>query len=197
MPSRSKVKDEDGFTIIEVLVAAFILVLAALAVFMTLAAAVRNAQRGKETQVGISFAQREMEKVRALPYSQLAMKTAPGTSTEATNPNSRVSGTSFDLDRGGTTANATMAISTSGEITPFSENATVGGTKVNVYRYVVWRKDTAYCATGTNSEKESCKNSQNYKTVIIAVRPSQPGNVAYKRGYYELQSDFVDPSATP
>lgn len=191
---RDRIRSEDGFTIVEVLVAAMIMVIGALAVFMTFSAAVRNVQRGKESQVGISVAQREMEKIRALPYEKIAMKTTPANSAEATNPNNRVSGSTFNLKRSGTSEYATMVVSASGEVEPASTAFSVGGTTVTVYRYVVWRKDAVYCATGTNAETESCKNGQNFKRVIIAVRPNQPGNVAYKRGYYELQSDFVNPT---
>jgi len=187
-------REEDGFTIIEILVAAFILVLGSLAVFQTLSASVHNVQRGREAQVGLSVAQREMEKIRALPFEKIALKTTPVNSTETSNPNNRVSGSTFNLKRSGSSEFATMVVSSSGEVEPTSSAFSVGGTKVTVYRYVVWRKDTAYCATGTNSEKESCKTGQNYKRVVIDVLPSKPGNVTNTRSYYELQSDFVNPN---
>lgn len=189
-----RLKQEEGFTIIEILVAAFILVLGALAVFMTFSAAVRNVQRGRDTQASISVAQREMEKIRALPYEKILLKSTPTNSAETSNPNNRVSGSTFNLKRSGTSEYATLAISSSGEVEPTTSAFSVGGTKVTVYRYVVWRKDVAYCATGTNSEKESCKTGQNYKRVIIAVLPSKTGNLNGTRSYYELQSDFANPS---
>jgi len=189
-----KLQAEEGFTIIEVLIAAVILVAGALAVFMTFSAAVHNVQRGRDTQAAISVAQREMEKVRSLPYEKILLKSTPVTSADANNPNNRVSGTTFNLKRTGTAENATMAVSSSGEVEPVSSAFSVGGTNVTVYRYVVWRKDAAFCATGTNGEKESCKAGQNYKRVIIAVLPNKPGNVTHTRRYYELQSDFVNPN---
>ncbi len=187
-------KEEEGFTIVEILIASIILVLGALAVFQTLSASIHNVQRSKETQVGLSVAQREMEKIRALPYEKIALKTTPVNATEASSPNNRVSGTAFNLKRTGTSEYATMVVSGSGEVEPTSSAFSVGGTSVTVYRYVVWRKDAAYCATGTNSEKESCKTGQNYKRVIIDVVPSKPANVTNTRSYYELQSDFVNPN---
>jgi prepilin-type N-terminal cleavage/methylation domain-containing protein len=186
--------NQDGFTIIEVLIAALILVLGALAVFMTFSAAIHNAQRGKETQVGLSVAQREMEKIRGLPYEKIALKTTPVTSAETTNPNNRVSGTTFNLKRSGTAEYATLVVSSGGEVEPSSTAFSVGGTSVTVYRYVVWRKDNAYCATGSNSEEESCKTGQSFKRVIIDVVPNKPANITYTRAYYELQSDFVNPA---
>jgi Tfp pilus assembly protein PilV len=194
MSMRIQVKNEDGFTVIEALVAAIIVVLGALAVFMTFSAAVRNVQRGKEAQVGISVAQREMEKIRSYPFEKIALKTAPTNSAVTSNPNNRVSGSTFNLKRTGAAEYAPMVVSTSGEVLPSSSAFSVGGTSVSVYRYVVWRKDAVFCATSTNAEKESCQTGQNYKRVVIAVLPSQPGNVTHTRPYYELQSDFVNPN---
>ena len=55
---------EDGFTIIEVLVASLIMVLG---VLPPAEAATRNTTRAKDTQVVLNIAQQEMEKLRALP----------------------------------------------------------------------------------------------------------------------------------
>ncbi|MDX6608434.1 MAG: hypothetical protein QOF85_359 [Solirubrobacterales bacterium] len=194
MDLRRLKNDEEGFSVLEVLVASIILVLGALAVFQTFSASIHNVQRGRETQIGLSVAQREMDKVRSLAYEKIAMKTTPVNSTETTSPNNRISGTTFNLNRTGTANYATMVVSASGEVEPFSTAFSVGGTKVAVYRYVVWRKDTAYCATVAGSETESCKTGQSFKRVVIAVLPNKPGNIATRRPYYELQSDFVNPS---
>src|SRR5215207_132850 len=186
----SRLQGEDGFTVIEILVAATILVIGALAVFMTFTVAVKNVQRGRDSQASISVAQREMEKIRSLPYDKILLKTTPANSAETSNPNNRVSGATFNLNRTGASEFATMAISASGEVEPTTSVFSVGGTKVTVYRYVVWRKDAAYCATGTNAEKQSCITGQSYKRVIIAVLPSKAGNITNTPAYYELQSDF-------
>jgi type II secretory pathway pseudopilin PulG len=197
MSGRKSIREQEGFTIVEVLIAALILVLGSLAVFMTFSGAVKNVQRGKEAQVGLSIAQREMEKVRSLPYDQILLKTTPVKSAVTTNPNNRINGTTFNINRSGAASYAQMAISSAGEVVPTTSAFSVGGARVAVYRYVVWRKDTAYCATGTNSEKESCQTGQNFKRVIIAVLPSKPGNATHTGAYFELQSDFVNPNPTP
>jgi prepilin-type N-terminal cleavage/methylation domain-containing protein len=97
---------EDGFTIIEVLVAAIILVLAAMAVFIGFAGAIHGIQRGREMQQGVSVAQREMERIRIEPFDQVGLTTTtvtPAAATETKDPASRVSpgGTEFNLDRTG------------------------------------------------------------------------------------------------
>jgi type II secretory pathway pseudopilin PulG len=171
---------EDGFTIIEILIAAFILVLGALAVFMTFASAVHNIQRGREQQVGVSVAQREMEKVRVLPFDSVGLSSTPTFSADPKNPGNRVSGsgssTQFDLIRGGATEN--RKIRTGGSVVPVSTGVrSPDGTEATVYRFVT-------------CEEEACLA----KRVVIDVLPVTKGNLAgYRHSYYELQTTLVDP----
>src|SRR6478672_4161897 len=90
---------ESGLTIIEVLVAAIILVLGSAATFGLLGAAARNAQRAKATQVALDLAQEEMERLHSLPYENLALNSQPVPSSNPLDPNSRVSGTTFAVKR--------------------------------------------------------------------------------------------------
>jgi prepilin-type N-terminal cleavage/methylation domain-containing protein len=195
-------KDEEGFTLIEVLVAAIVLTLGSLAVFTVFASGIKNVQRGRESQVGVSVAQREMEKVHSLRFSEVLLKGSPETSAETANPGHRVSSarTEYNLNRTGTANWAKLAVASSGEtgaVEPKSETFSVGGTPVTVYRYVVWRKDEAYCKTFTSgTEPTSCKEGKNYKRVVIDVWPSKAGNQGSRRAYFELQSDFVNPSGS-
>ena len=186
--------DADGFSIIEVLVAAVILVLGALATFMAFGVAIHNVQRGKETQVGISIAQKELEKIRSFSYDQIALSSTPVNSTETTKPNNRVSGLTFNLNRSGASNYATMVVASGGAVDPGPTSFTTGDVSGTVYRYVVWQKDAVYCATSSNSTKSACTTGQGFKRVVIAVVLNKPGNGTYQRPYYELQSDFVDPT---
>lgn len=184
---------EEGFTIVEVLVAAFVLTLGALGVFMTLSAGIKNVQRGKDGQVAIGVAQREMEKIHSYPYDSVALSSTPTTSGEAGNPNSRVSGPSFNLKRSGIAENATMVISGSGALVkPGPESFDVEGTKGQIYRYVVWRTDPAYCQSYPS--KSVCKAGQVYKRVVVVAWLNKASNQSSRPAYYELQSDFVDPT---
>jgi prepilin-type N-terminal cleavage/methylation domain-containing protein len=199
---RRLVEREDGFTLVEVLVAAVVLTLGSLAVFTMFASGIRNVQRGRDTQVGISVAQREMEKIHSFKFAEVLMKTAPETSAEAGNPGLRVNSgrTEYNLNRTGAANWAKLASAGTGEtgtVEPKSETFSVGGTAVTVYRYVVWRKDEAFCKTFTSTtEPTSCKEGKNYKRVIIDVWPSKAGNQSSRSAYYELQSDFVNPNPT-
>jgi prepilin-type N-terminal cleavage/methylation domain-containing protein len=189
-------RGESGFTIVEVLVAMFILLIAAGATFKALAAATDNTQRAKESQVLLDVAQQEMEKVRNIDYSQIALTSSPGTSASSLDPDSRVSGGTFALNRDGSSP-AVMVVNggslygggfvSGGTLNPGSVVSAplgVGDVNVRIWRFVVWQND-AQCGT--------CGGNQDYKRVVIAVRVEQRGNQNYQRPYIEIQSDFIDP----
>jgi type II secretory pathway pseudopilin PulG len=190
-------RDEEGFTIIEVLIAAFILVLGSLAVFMTFGAAIHNIQRSRETQVGLSVAQREMEKIRAVPYSEIGLETPAPSSTEVGNPGTRVRNSSeYNLTRSPTGTASWQSIVNGGKVKPGPEElASIGGTKVVVYRYITSQEDAALKASDYCKEdpaKAACTANQR-KRVVIDVWPIQQPNATSRHSYYELQSDFINP----
>ena len=189
---------EEGFTLIEVMVAAFILVLGSLAIFMAFAMAVKNVQRGRETQIALSVAQREMEKIRSLPYERVLMTASPKSSAETMSPANRLSGNEFALNKAGT-EKAPLAVATAGICSTAkpcvnSEPASscVGGTSPgsfsngsatgSVYCYVTTLKDEA-CEKATG---KTCT----YRRVVVAVWLAKTGNRADRSPYYELQSNF-------
>lgn len=176
-------KDEEGFTIIEVLVAAFILVLAAMAVFTGFAGAIHGIQRSREMQQGVSVAQREMELIRTKQFDQIGLTTAtvspaPNPTGETKNPFSRVApgGTEFNLNRTGPADYKPFAAN--GQLAVERPDAnSVGGALMNVYRYVV-------------CEEPACEA----KRIIVDVVPVPADNQSgYQHSYYELQSTVVNP----
>lgn len=193
---------EEGFTLLEVLIAAFILVLGALAVFMTFTVAIHNIQRSRDTQVALSVAQREMEKVRSIPYDQVVMTAAPKVSAEAGSPALRVSETEFALNKSGT-EKAPLAIATAGVCTtekPCVNNepasSCVGGTSPGTFSNGS-ATGAVYCYVTTLNDKpceEATKKACPYKRVVVAVWLTKPGNQPQRSSYYELQSNFFDPS---
>src|SRR3954469_25259260 len=95
----SRAGDQDGLTIIEVLIAAVVLVAGAAATFGILGAATKNAQRAKATQVSLDLAQEELERLHGIPYDNLAVNTMPVPGIDGLDPNSRISGGTFALKR--------------------------------------------------------------------------------------------------
>ncbi|HET9153597.1 MAG TPA: hypothetical protein VFN85_05735, partial [Solirubrobacterales bacterium] len=190
---------EAGLTMIEVVVATLVLVIGSLATFNILRAATINAQRAKGTQVALDRAQQELEALRSLSNSELALTTTPPHSADALSPDYRVNQTkeTFALARNPSEEpsppylvvhNGSLyggGFITGGVVVP-EEKFTSGDVTGTVYRYVVWRNDDRCGA--------SCPGEQDFKQIIVAVKLDQKGNEAAEHGYVEVQSDFVDPS---
>jgi type II secretory pathway pseudopilin PulG len=187
---------EEGFTIIEMLVAALILTIGALTAFGLLTAAAKNTQRGKATQVALDRAQQELEILRSLSNEELAMKDIPSHIPNPLEPSYRVSGDRFALTREPVRDYATMVVDgdrldtggfvEGGVIDPGPIPFSSGDVSGKIFRYVVWRNDER-CGT-------ACPRTQDYKQIIVAVKLDKPPSEAAERGYVEVQSNFVDPT---
>jgi len=189
-------ESQAGFTMIEVLIAILIVSIGAMATFSLLSTATRNAQRAKASQVALEFAEQEMELLRNMEYKKLALTSTPEFSSNELSPNNRISNSTFALSRqpkgnyheivrnegplygGGEVTGGTVSPGP----TPFT-NGDVSG---KVYRYIVWRNDE-------KCSEEKCPGTQDYKQIVVVVRVNSPASEASARGYYEVQSNFVNP----
>ena len=191
--------DEAGLTLVEVVIAALVLVAGSFATFGVLRLATINNQRAKATQVALDRAQQELEALRSLPNSKLAMTTTPPHSSDSLNPNYRVNSSAgtFALTRipSEEALPPSMVVNEGslygggfvqgGVIAP-EESFTTGDVSGRVYRYVVWRNDESCGST--------CPGNQDYKQIVVAVKVDKKGNEASERGYVEVQSNFIDPT---
>jgi type II secretory pathway pseudopilin PulG len=187
-------RDQSGMTIVELLVTAILLVLGALAIFQALEAASRNGYRSEQRQVALDRAQRELEAIRSLPYKEVAMTAVPTASADQNDPRSRVSGTTFDLNRSGG-APAQMVVNggaldtggtvTGGVVAPGPEHFTSGDVGGNIYRFVVWRDDPSCPAA-------LCPGTQDLKRVVVAVLLDKVA-ISGQHPYVEIASDFYNP----
>jgi type II secretory pathway pseudopilin PulG len=190
----SSLAREDGFGIVEALVAAIILVLAVLATFTAYDASTRSTFRAQQSQVRLGQAQQEMEKIRALPYDEIAMTGNPGDSSDPSDPRNRVQNRYFNLDRSGSNP-AEMVVNdgpligggkiSGGVIDPGPEHFQSGDVGGDIYRFVVWQRNIG-CDTQTCT-------SQDFKRVIIVVKPDTTA-AGGSRDYIEIHSDFIDPN---
>lgn len=189
---------QQGFTIVEVMVAALVLVAGSFAVFGLLRAAALNTQRAKGTQIALDRAQQELEALRSLSDAQLALVTPPGYSPNPLDPGNRVSNGTFALSREAPESPAPTLVVEGGSLygggfikdaavnsgpTSFSSGDVTG----KIYRYIVWRNDTS-CPEAT------CPGTQDYKRIVVAVRIDKTANQSSERGYVEVQSDFINPA---
>lgn len=181
---------ESGLTIIEVLVAAVVLTLGAAATFGVLGAATKNAQRAKATQVALDLAQEEMERLHGLPYESLAVSSQPASSSQPLNPGYRVKGEEFALERTPQGEYGKLDIEPERGVSPesefFSGDTEHGGIKGTLYRYVVWRNDPT-------CPEEECPGEDDYKQIVVAVKPDKPVSQPGESGYVEVQSQVTDP----
>jgi type II secretory pathway pseudopilin PulG len=185
-------RKEEGFTIVEMVVTALVLSLGAAAVFTMLSSATKNTQRAKSTQVALDLAQHELEKLRGIPNSQLALTRPPSHVAYALNPSFRVSGSTFALIRQPPSEYQQLVVNgdslqvggkiETGVVDPGPEPFTSGDVTGEIYRYIVWKDDPA-----------STTRWQDYKQVVIAVKLDTAANQSGIRGYVEVQSDFTDP----
>ena len=123
-------------------VAALLLVIGALGVLQLFDAATRNNFRAQQSQVVNDKLQAELEKLRALPYTELAMTANPGHSSDRNNPRWRVSGTNYAIGRDGSqlrpmVVNGLNGVS-GGTINPGPTPFNVGDVSGNIYRFVTW-----------------------------------------------------------
>lgn len=182
---------EAGLTMIEVLVAAVVLVMGAAATFGILGAATRNAQRAKATQVALDLAQEEMERLHSIPFDELAVSTVPSHENGEAKPNSRINGSLFALQRKPPNSYFPLVVEAEKGVSPesdfFTGDGEHGGIRGKIYRYVVWRNDPS-CTT------DACKESEDdYKQVVVAVKPTTPVNQQGETGYVEVQSAVTPP----
>lgn len=191
--------NEAGFTIAEVLVAILILTIGAMTTFGLLSAATRNAQRAKASQVALEYAEQELEYLRSLSNKELALNATPSPSSNPLSPGYRVNSgnETFALSREPLAEYKTLVRNgrelfgggevSGGVVSPGPTPFTSGDVKGKVFRYIVWRNDEKCPET-------TCQGKQDYKQIIVAVKLDTPGNQAGERGYFEVQSNFVNPT---
>ena len=186
---------EAGLTVVEVVIATFILLLGILASFQVFDAATRNTYRAEQSQVAQDRVQRELEELRDLDYDQVAMTAAPAASGSPNDPRARIAGTMFDLERNGgddrqMVYNGSPLYAggqvSEGVIDPGPEPFTSGDVSGQIYRFVVWQNEPG-CVT-------VCPGTQDLKRVVVAVKLDDAAVSYANRPYTEQQSDFVDPN---
>jgi hypothetical protein len=192
--------DESGLGIVEVVVAAIVLIVGVVGVFQAFESANRNTYRAEQTQVALDRAQRELEKIRALDYGAIALTSQPGTSTDTNDPRYRVAAGNFALTKGNPPVPppsdyANLVVNgeslygggtiVDGAVHPGPTHFESGDVSGDIFRYVVWREQPG-CT--------SCLGNQDFKRAIVVVRLDREGIVNYDRPYFEVHSDFIDPA---
>jgi type II secretory pathway pseudopilin PulG len=193
--ARRRGRGEEGFTIIEVAVAAIILAISGLAVLGLVDAATRTNYRAEESQVVNDRLQQTMEQLKQLPYGQLALTAPPTHSNNSADPNARVAGTTFNVNgsggadyedliyNGGADQEGGGSVS-GGTVDPGPVTFQTGNVHGKLYRYVTWERDPA------------CGNCSDpwVKHVVVAVGLDSTA-AGGTRAYQEIQGDVSNPDA--
>src|SRR5256885_13844316 len=89
---RSLRRDEGGFTLLEVMVAALILAIGILAIVGVFDSSRRLTTVSEKNEIIAHRAELELERIQAMPFAAVALTAAPSHSTDSSDPDFYVSG---------------------------------------------------------------------------------------------------------
>ncbi|HUG74693.1 MAG TPA: prepilin-type N-terminal cleavage/methylation domain-containing protein [Acidimicrobiia bacterium] len=128
-PARS-LRDDDGFTLIEALVASIIAIIIMAAFAGSMTSAFRGSRLTHANQSATALGVEHLEFARSLSWDALAMTHVP-----AESPHTGSGGTVLTAHAGGLTADEVLVVSASGAIQPLLYQG-VGTTDYTVWQYV-------------------------------------------------------------
>ena len=109
-------RGEEGFTLIELLAALSILLVGILGVAATLQKTREAVSIAEVRETAVYRAEREIERLRSLPYASLALASMPASSPDQSDPAFYVQGTQYQWDSGNAASVAPLV--TGGAIAP-------------------------------------------------------------------------------
>ncbi len=173
----------------EVMIAMLILALGALSVLNLIGAQAHSSYRNEQSQVVSDRLQSELEKIKQLPYSQIALTSLPADSTSTADPAWRVQGSNYAVKEDGTQPEPLVyngsalyggGVVSGGAVDPTPTHFTSGDVGGTIHRFVVWEND-ATCS------EANCPGAQDLKRVIVSiVLDGTP--VGGARHYQEVQA---------
>jgi hypothetical protein len=191
-------KREDGLTMVEVMVAALILVIGSIAVLALVDTAARSTFRAEQGQVVSDRLQQEMEEIKGLPYEEIALTAMPADSANTKVPSWRVSGGNFATSQTGSGLQPMVVnggtlyeggtVST-GAVDPTPESFDSGDISGTIYKFVTWEDDPTCPAA-------QCPGSQDMKRVVVSLLLDTTASGG-TRAYQELQAQIANPEAEP
>ena len=111
-PSHIRVRDERGFTLVESLVATFVLAVGLLSTFMMLTVNLHTTADAKAREGGVTLARQITEDARSIPYSQLSGSTIVSQLQAMPGLQSTSAGSSWTIVRNGLTYTVAANVST-------------------------------------------------------------------------------------
>jgi type II secretory pathway pseudopilin PulG len=133
--------DESGFSLVESMVAAVVLILGVGAILYGLVGAGQGSQTGQRQDIAAAIATQELERLRSLPYVSLALNASP-----TTLPDGRLVGGQFQALTGHPAED--LVIPGSGSTIAPTGTGSVGGQGYTVYRVISWGDQSCPLAQG-------------------------------------------------
>lgn len=115
----------------------------------------------RQRHAAAEIASARLEHLRSIPYDDIALESQPVQSTDPDNPDSFVSGSSYDVTGEGNVEELIVAPDT-GAVLHLEDPVTVGATVMEIYQYATWVDDP------------SIEGTQDLKRVTVVVKYKAP-----------------------
>jgi prepilin-type N-terminal cleavage/methylation domain-containing protein len=160
---RTRRAGERGFSLMELVIAVSILAIVAVGFTASIALGLRSVAFARQQQTASDLATARLEHLRSIPYSQVALESAPTHDTDPTQPDYGVSLDNVSFDVSGHGAYEPLVVDTAnGGVLHIENPVQVGQTVMSIYQYVTWVDDP------------SIPGTQDYKRVTVVVRYTAP-----------------------
>jgi prepilin-type N-terminal cleavage/methylation domain-containing protein len=206
--------DDGGFTLIEMLMAVMLLTVGVAATIGVFTSSKKISLVAQRQEVGVHQAQREIERLRAMPYEQIGLTAKPSIANRLeTNPNKvgyyvdadTTDASSFTVRELGTQPALAEHLALpdsdppggdSFAVDPTPTTFNVGGSGISgvIYRYVTWRDEP--CGVDS-AARQLCPSYTNTKRLIVAVKIDNTGNRAGLTKPIWVSSVVIDPESEP
>jgi prepilin-type N-terminal cleavage/methylation domain-containing protein len=206
--------EESGFTLIEMLMAVTLLTFGAIATIGVFSSSKKVSVVAQRQEVAVHQAQRELERLRSLPYDKIGLVAKPAIADRLeSNPNK----VGYYVDAG-TTDGSSFTVRSLGAqpalvehlalpdsdpaeggtfgVDPAPTAFNVGGSGISgtIYRYVTWRDEP--CGIDSAAQ-QICPGYTNTKRLIVAVTVTNTGNRAGLTKPIWVSSVVMDPESEP
>jgi prepilin-type N-terminal cleavage/methylation domain-containing protein len=191
MRLRHAIRDEQGFTLVEVLTAATLAAVGVAATLGVFGSSQRASVVSQRKEVAVQQAQAAMDRMQLMEYADLKLSTLPVHHSDPQHPFNKVVNTTQLQVKTGLTEDL-IVDTDQGQVFVGPERFDVGSGSSQmsgyIYRFITWRDEN--CPTGT------CDGSQNTKRLTVAVTVDGAGAIAQRAPVW-ITSVTADPNAAP
>ena len=164
---RRRLRDEEGFGLVELLVAMVLVLVGVLSAFLAFEASQRSTARGERNAAVAARSQAELERIVAMPYAEVGMQSIPKNSGSGNtkDPLNYVVNSPAGYEYDWSQPAKQEQFVNEGSLAP-SSAWTDGNRSGTLYRFVTWVSDPC----------PACAKSQDYKRVtIVLTTPDKAG----------------------